>query len=307
MQFGQKARRYAQVVTCVGLAGMPSAALARSAALPGITVGLPTGWQLPEGVQVNVTSSFAERSTSPRANQGQNNLAVFLWATPWKVLGGQLRFLQSFPYNFQSPQLGPWQSGLFQPLTTAQIAWKIGDNVGVSYFLGGFWPSDTLLALRSASIAQRFAISYVADGWNLTANLHYGTMLAENSPTNVHYSDYLNLDLTATKRIGKWQFGAVAFGSTDLPTNRPGYRPVGQFAMGPLVGYAFEKFTLQTFVTRDIAQRNLNGEETRGWVRLILPLWRPEKKADQVPNRVTVRSNEAAGPTVSEKIRRAQR
>lgn len=271
---------------------VPSAAFARSAALPGITVGLPTGWQIPTGVQMNITTSFAERGTLPRDNQGNNNLAVFLWAPPWTVLGGQLRFIQSFPFNAVSPQEGPWQAGLAQPLTTAQVAWKIGDNLGVSYFLGGFWPSDTLFALRSASIAQRFAISYVGDGWNLTANLHYGTMLDNTSPTGVFYSDYMNLDLTATKRFGKWQAGAVAFGSTDLPTGRLGYRHVGQVAVGGLVGYAFDKFTIQTFVTRDIAQRNLGGEETRAWLRILVPLWRPE--ADQVPNRVSVRRNSAA-------------
>lgn len=107
----------------------------------------------------------------------------------------------------------------------------------------------------------------------------------------------MNLDLTATKRFGKWQLGAVAFGSTDLPTNRPGYRPVGQVAAGALVGYAFEKFTVQTFVTRDIAQRNLGGEETRAWLRFLVPLWRPDN--DQVPNRVTVRRNSDAGPPVA--------
>ncbi|KQT58705.1 CoxB-like protein [Methylobacterium sp. Leaf456] len=275
-----------------GLAAAPAPVLARSAALPGITIGLPTGWQVPTGLQMTLTSSFAERGTLPRDGQGNNNLGVLLWATPWTVVGGQLRFIQTLPFNGTSPQAGPWQWGVAQPLTAAQVAWKIGDGLGVSYFLGGYWPSDTRFALQSASIAQRFAISYVRDGWNLTANLHYGTMLDDTSPSGVFYSDYMNLDLTATKRFGKWQVGAVAFGSTDLPTNRPDYRPLGQVAAGALVGYAFDKFTVQTILTRDIAQRNSGGEETRAWLRLIVPLWRAE--ADQVPHRVTVRSNAAA-------------
>ncbi len=274
------------------LAAAPTPVLARSAALPGITIGLPTGWQVPTGLQMTLTSSFAERGTLPQDNQANNNLGVLLWATPWTVVGGQLRFIQTLPFNGTSPQAGPWQWGVAQPLTAAQIAWKIGDGLGVSYFLGGYWPSDTRFALQSASIAQRFAISYVRDGWNLTANLHYGTMLDDTSPSGVFYSDYMNLDLTATKRFGKWQLGAVAFGSTDLPTHRPGYRPLGQVAAGALVGYAFDKFTVQTILTRDIAQRNYGGEETRAWLRLLVPLWRPEP--DQVPNRVTVRSNAAA-------------
>lgn len=292
MFFKYKTRLAASLLAASCFAAAPLPALSRSAALPGITVGLPTGWQVPEGVQMNLTTSFAERGTKPRDNQGNNNLVVFLWATPWKVLGGQLRFIQSFPFNSVSPQEGPWQAGLAQPLTTAQIAWKIGENLGVSYFLGGFWPSDTRFALQSASIAQRFAISYVGDGWNVTANLHYGTMLDNTSPFGVFYSDYMNLDLTAAKRFGKWQVGAIAFGSTDLPTNRINYNHTGQVAMGGLVGYAFDKFTVQAIVSRDIVQRNLGGEETRAWMRFLVPLWRPEP--DQVPNRVTVRRNSAA-------------
>lgn len=285
-----------------GAAGAPLPALARSAALPGITIGLPTGWQTPTGLNLNITSSFAERETLPRDSQANGNLAVLLWTTPWTVLGGQLRFLQTQPFNAISPQGGDWQSGFGQRLTAAQVVWKLGEGLGVSYFLGGFWPTDTRFALQSASIAQRFAISYVRDGWNLTANLHYGTMLDNTSPTGVFYSDYMNLDLTATKRFGKWQAGAVAFGSTDLPTNRPGYRHLGQVAAGVLVGYAFDKFTVQTMVTRDIAQRNYRGEETRAWLRVLIPLYRPEP--DQTPNRVTVRDD---GSTAPPSIARARR
>ncbi len=288
------AGRAQSVALCLILALVldPAAALARSAALPGTTIGLPTGWQVPVGLQLNVTSSFAERETLPRDNQGNNNLAVLLWVTPWTVLGGQLRFQQTLPINAVSPQAGPWQSGIAQPLTAGQIAWKINDGLGVSYFLGGYWPSETNFALQSPSIAQRFAISYVRDGWNLTANLHYGTMQENRAPSGVFYSDYVNLDLTAAKRFGKWQVGAVAFGSSDLPVDLPTYRPVGQFAAGALVGYAFDKLTVQAFVTRDVVQRNLNGEETRAWLRVIVPIWRQEN--DQVPNRVTVRRNSAA-------------
>ena len=52
------------------------------------------------------------------------------------------------------------------------------------------------------------------------------------------------------------------------------------------------------FVTRDSAQRNLGGEETRAWLRFLVPLWRPDK-GEQVPNRVLVRRNSAAGPAIA--------
>ena len=52
------------------------------------------------------------------------------------------------------------------------------------------------------------------------------------SPTGAFYPDFLNLDLTATKKFGKWELGPVAFGSTDLPTRNPTYLRQGQFAVG---------------------------------------------------------------------------
>ncbi len=47
------------------------------------------------------------------------------------------------------------------------------------------------------------------------------------------YPDYLNLDITATKKFGKFEIGPVAFGSTDLPTNVAGYQRQGQIAVAP--------------------------------------------------------------------------
>ncbi|TXM90069.1 transporter [Methylobacterium sp. WL103] len=79
--------------------------------------------------------------------------------------------------------------------------------------------------------------------------------------------------LTATKHFGKWEVGPVAFGSTDLPTGDPSYARQGQVAVGALVGYNFGPVNLQAYVTRDVIQRNYAGLETRGWLRVTVPIY----------------------------------
>ncbi|WP_346433450.1 transporter [Chenggangzhangella methanolivorans] len=123
-------------------------------------------------------------------------------------------------------------------------------------------------------------MSYTGDGWNLTANLLWGITWDTSKFAGNKTANGFNLDLTATKTFGKWEIGAVGFGSTeyDRPNNALGGK-MKQFAVGPLVGYNFGPVILQAYLTRDVYQRNMGGKDTRGWTRVIIPLWTPETPA----------------------------
>ncbi|MDP4025818.1 transporter [Methylobacterium sp. NEAU 140] len=270
---------------CFGVAGATSA-LAGSAAQPGQTIGLPVGAQLPVGLYFVNLSSFGVRGTDPRASTSNPNLPTLAWATPWPVLGARLQLFFTQPVVAASSRGAPYQSGIGQQLLAGQLAWDLGGDVGVSYLFGGYLPIDTRFLTQEASFTHRFAASYTGHGFNLTANLLYGTFVNARSPDGVLYPDYLNLDLTATRKFGKFEVGPVAFGSTDLPTNVAGYRRQGQFAVGGLVGYNFGPVNLQAYVTRDVIQRNYGGTETRGWLRAIVPIF--QDKADVAPDRTLV-------------------
>ena len=118
-------------------------------------------------------------------------------------------------------------------------------------------------------------------------------------------SDAVGVDFTATKHFGKFEIGAVGFAFTEVNTridnagfNLVGVTPQGlpilqeynkrrgEVAVGGLIGYNFGRFTLQGIATRDVAKRFAyngprgplglfgSGEfETRGWLRLIVPLY----------------------------------
>jgi hypothetical protein len=77
--------------------------------------------------------------------------------------------------------------------------------------------------------------------------------------------DFANIDLTAARKFGKWEVGAVTYGSTDLTSTRATYLKQNQFAFGGLLGYAFGPVTLQSYATTDFVQHNYGGRDTRGW------------------------------------------
>ncbi|GJE44131.1 transporter [Methylobacterium soli] len=285
-----KAARLGLAAACaLGLAC--SAAQGGSAAQPGQTVGLPTGAQLPVGLYLVNLSSFGQRETWPLRSESNVNLPTFAWSTPWNLADARLQFFLTQPVAAASARGAPYQSGIGQPLLAAQLAWDLGNDVGVSYLFGGYLPIETRFLTQSASLSHRFAVSYTGDGWNLTANLLYGLFLESRSPLGTLYPDYLNLDLTATRKFGKWQVGAVAFGSTDLPTGIGSPRPQGQIAAGGLVGYNFGPVTLQAYLTRDVVERNYGGPETRGWLRAIVPFYQDTGEVE--PNRALVTRRQA--------------
>ena len=67
--------------------------------------------------------------------------------------------------------------------------------------------------------------------------------------------NFLNFDLTAIKRFGKWQVGPVGLSSLDLNAPIAAYKKQSQFALGGLVGYAFKWGSVQAFVTATCIRR----------------------------------------------------
>jgi hypothetical protein len=254
--------RAAVAVSCV--LGGAMQAEASSVLPPGITVGLPVGMPLPEGVYLTDTTGFGHRS----GTVGDNGftLPVLTWATPFKFYDTRLQLV------FAQPVV--WTTGTAtnvayanSTLFAGQLAHDFGHGFGMSYMAGYRAAMSYHKAFTSDSYEQRLAVSYTADGYDLTANLINGIF-----GDRAAYPDWLNLDLTATKQFGKFEAGVIAYGSSDLSSPTLTYKRLRQFAVGGLVGYNFGLLKLQAFVSRDVAEHNYGGYDTRGWLRLSLPL-----------------------------------
>jgi len=63
--------------------------------------------------------------------------------------------------------------------------------------------------------------------------------------------------------------------------------------VGGLVGYNFGFMNVQGYVTRDVAERNYGGKETRGWLRIIVPFL--QNKGEAEPNRTLITRRQAEG------------
>jgi hypothetical protein len=303
-----------------------TASYAQSTTVPGEQVGLAVGAPLPEGIYAIDTFTY-------RRQDGRNdpdtavNIPVLVWSTPLVPFGGRVELLVAPPTVFAftrnpagvankdiSINVGTFVGGIW--------AFDLGSNFGVS-LLGGVYLNDldgdrgsinggvvngrvvgTPVLPQLSSNTYRFGIagSYTGDGWNITANL---TANIYDSPGRfpglvgaaigpLYLSDALNFDLTATKKFGNFEIGAVGYGTYNFDISQfsaaAGNR--GRFALGGLIGYDFKIFTVQAYVARDVVTgatftnalgRTRADYSTDGWIRFIVPLYSPPAAASPVP------------------------
>jgi hypothetical protein len=306
------------VATVAALAAVAfgAAGAANSASLepPGWTAGIALGGPLPEGAYLIDTATVGGwRGVDDHASSLGINVPVIAWSTPWSIAGGRIEFLGTVPEVAGGvPKIGTFSwsgrdyTDLYNPAAFVGAAWNLGGGWGFSAFIGGWGPADNELRLfgfDTSALSERVNLSYVADGWKLAANLSFGQTGGSQSSTVLNtvlkypgsnvLPDWFNYDLTATKTVGKWEFGLVGFGSTD--TTKAGwnsyianglyktaYGEQAQFALGGLVGYSFPGISLQLYATRDVFSQNYynisdgsKSYESRVWTRAVVPLWNP--------------------------------
>jgi hypothetical protein len=266
---------------CMLPLGSPlSAALANSVTQPGSTLGTAAGAPLAEGFYFSNTADwgFREPSTGLFVDH-----PIYIWSTPWMILGARFQVMAETALN-ANERNGVHAGGFYNPLLSGQLAWDLGNGLGFSYTLGAYLNVNQDLAWSANSINERFALSYTAGGWNLTANLIYGIQLdavtdrpqisACPAPFGLNgcNPDFINIDLTATKKFDRWELGPVAFGAMDVSRPIASYEKQSQFAAGWLVGYDFAPVRLQAYVTKDVYEQNYSGHDTRVWGRVTVPL-----------------------------------
>ena len=297
--------KFAALGACA-LAATSTAALAGSESLPGLSTGVALGAPLPEGVyDISIFTPASRPSTGAAASPSPtvgNNLAVavpvwLIWSTPWQIAGGRIILDATVPWADVEGAGNP--DSFLNPILDAQIKWNFGNGWNAGFHAGAWLPSEQTIPAALGRDYTAFqgiaAISYLKNGWNLSATFIYGSGGDSEKflGTQTQQAAWFNYEFTATKKFGKMEIGAIAYGSEDLSNSGllvcelAGVSHVckqSQFALGGLVGYDFGSFEAQFKLSQDVAETNYitaghNGEETRAWLNIIKPLWHPEAES----------------------------
>jgi hypothetical protein len=239
-------------------------AQAGSELFPGISTGIPLGAPLPQGVWGVGIVTTGTRDVGVDVNV---NAAApwIIWSTPWTLAGGRVLLDTVTPYVNVDVAGTNVAKGWANTFLDAQVKWDLGKGLFGGVQAGVYLPTTSETGQDWSSFQTVGAISYLAGGKNLSATAVYGTgKEAEGVPA------WFNLDLTATQKIGKWELGGVGFLSRDLDNNAGAKQ--NQFAIGPLVGYDFGRFSLQAKYTKTISQDNYGGDDSRFWINIIAPI-----------------------------------
>lgn len=271
---------------------------------PGIFIGASAGVPPPGIYMFNQVFTYQANLTGPglRAlggntrigDQSAVDIQGFLFVPGWTFLGATYDAVLAQPFvmgSLGSP-FNIQESGIHNTyIVPGELSWKLWDSgfaikAGLGLFLPTgtqhtFIPGFTGSALGPAGTGYPFIgdpyftfqpeviFSYLKDGWNLSAAI-YEEINTKNTATHYTTGNILHADFTATKTIGKWTVGPVAYYygqvSNDSCSAICGYatgtllnpQRFNIWAVGGLVGYNFGPAALSVWATDEISAKASN-------------------------------------------------
>jgi hypothetical protein len=289
----------------------------------GVSIGDPLGAAPPPGLYFENTMMYAPGAPG----HGQvgafkvnavADIPTLYWSTGWSFLGASVAMAISQPFY----QVAAWPRGAAGPpfagavhypalhntwINPLTLSWNFKNGWFVSTSLAFYVPDGSKYNNSPNpdywSFEPSAAISYLADGWNLTTRFVYNLNAASAghtgslagtpaAPFAVGYrsGDQAYVDLTATKKFEKWEIGPVGYLKFQLTDDRPGSGfscatmlavtgircgRASDFAVGALVGYDFGPVVLKAYITDSISTKDDFGG-VLVWTKLLFRVWGPD-------------------------------
>ncbi len=281
------------------------------------TCGVALEAPLPEGVFAADNESYGRRDIKPNINNPQSgggaatpptganigiNIPAVIWSTPITFYNTRLELFYAAPFlHTDGPQqnAGANRVDIFQQAFGPILAHDFGKGFSAGLLLLIRPASEHFFNYSYADL--RVGAAYTANGFDINGALGYtgtfgskdgsavfgGPLLLANGTLLRGNAEALDLDVTATKKFGKFEAGFIGYAQSDIQnalsnatvvaTNRgavvTGYRKMASAGVGGLIGYDFGRFNIQGYAYRDVAERNKGSKETRGFIRIVLPLY----------------------------------
>jgi hypothetical protein len=262
----------------------------------GITISLPVGANPPPGFYVNLHPTFSQGNSvnedGDRTGVSSNTWgygATWLYVPGFTVLGATyamgLRGTTALNITVKTPK-GTFNRIGIPDLDIAplNLSWSLGHGLFFDAEFSFNTPNGTYDVSNPVNIGNNhwaitpsIALTYLQNGWNLTA--HLTTETAFQNPST-HYTDgtLLYTDLTATKKFGKWTTGPVGYIYSQIspdsgPRNLNGGYPF-EVAGGWDLGYDLANgVSLNGWIVTSLAARNTSRSAVRGELQLAWQLF----------------------------------
>lgn len=253
---------------------------------------------------------------APNLGGAQTGLKVdaaaqgLLWVPGWNFLGASYDVVAVLPFvslgigspiNFNS-------AGMHNAFFANELSWKLGDS---GFFakagLGMYAPTGTQQGANGLAnigtpwwtFQPNLVVSYLKDGWNLTANV-FDEINTTNTITGYRSGDILHAEFTATKTIGNWTIGPVAYYAGQVTNDHSsafygGAINVNRYdiwAAGGMLGYNFGPASVSVWGTQELSSTASGGTAgppgvdtatvTRGFsifAQLNYRIWAPDAQS----------------------------
>ncbi len=264
---------------------------------PGVYIGSSAGVPPPGIYMVNQVFTYQTNLVGPGTTNlglGSHNgvaaavdVQAFLFVPGWTFLGGTYDFVVAQPWVMfdisgplnLNPAVVSAAGGMHNTFVANELSWKLGTSgFVVKAGLGIGAPDGTISGPNGLNnvgnpwwtFQPELIVSYLANGWNLTAAM-YDEINTANSRDGYTSGDIFHADFTATKTIGKWTIGPVAYYAGQVTNNScspPGCTSGGLgggasilgnaqrfniWAVGGLVEYNFGPASFSVWATQEVS------------------------------------------------------
>ncbi|MGA8900503.1 SphA family protein [Bradyrhizobium sp.] len=234
----------------------------------------------------------------------------FLFVPGWTFLGATYDavFVQPFVMQSLGEPINVQSSGMFNSyIVPVELSWKLGTSgFAVKTGLGIYLDDGTSTSPATLNgpanpyytFQPELILSYLANGWNLSVAM-YEEFNTENRVTHYTTGDIFHADFTATKTIGKWTIGPVAYYVGQVTNDTCNAGCLGNtlfhvqrydiWAVGGLIGYDFGPASLSVWATQEVSARGSNAaaavdpslvaQGATVFATLSYRLWAPEEPA----------------------------
>jgi hypothetical protein len=261
----------------------------------GVLIGASAGVPPPGIYMINQVFTYQANLTGPgtplpgsNGHTGEHvnvDVQAFLFVPGWTFIGASVDFVIAQPFVDVSvgAPANVQASGVHNTVFIGELAWQNIAHSGFAFKTGLsiITPDGTITGINGLgnigspywTFQPEAIFSYLKDGWNLTAAV-YDEINTANSITDYTSGNILHADFTATKTIGKWTIGPVAYYYGQVTNDKCssatclGFYPTGTllnaqkfnvWAVGGLVAYDFGPAALSVWATQEISAKTSNA------------------------------------------------